>query len=449
MHISKWLVCLGLLLPSSLHAGEFQAGVARIAITPPVPFWLTGYAARTRPAETVRMELWAKALAIQDDRGGRVVIITTDLIGLPREISGTVAQRLARDHGLRRSEVLFSSSHTHSGPVIWPNLRVLFDFDETEMARVRDYSAGLTDALATVAAQAMANLSPAQLSWGQDTADFAINRREPTAAGFRIGVSPGGPTDHSVPVLRIAGMDGTLRVVVFGYACHNTTLGGDFYEVHGDYAGIAQLELEKSHPGATAMFLSLCGGDQNPNPRGTRELVEQHGRSLAAAVERALGGDLQNIRPPLETAYHVVNLEFAPQSRLAFLAEAIEGDKYPLRRALLILEAHEQGRPIQYLSYPLQAVRFNDNFTLLAMGGEVVLDYALRARRQFPGENLIVAAYCNDVSCYIPSVRILHEGGYEAVDSMIYYGLPGPFTEDVEETVFEGISDLLSRSAAK
>jgi hypothetical protein len=69
----------------------------------------------------------------------------------------------------------------------------------------------------------------------------------------------------------------------------------------------------------------------------------------------------------------------------------------------------------------------------------------LRARREFPDDNLVVAGYCNDVQAYIPSLRVLKEGGYEANDSMIYYGQPGPFTDDVEETVFRAIRDVLTR----
>ena len=122
------------------------------------------------------------------------------------------------------------------------------------------------------------DLAPARLSVGHGAVGFAVNRREPTPEGVKIGVNPAGPVDHDVPVLKVTGKDGSLRAVLFGYACHNTTLGGDFYRIGGDYAGYAQAELEKAHPGATALFVMLCGGDQNPNPRGTLDLAVRHGR---------------------------------------------------------------------------------------------------------------------------------------------------------------------------
>lgn len=443
MRSAKWLFYLGLIFSSTLYAADFQAGVAKTAITPPVPFWLTGYAARTKPADSVRMELWAKALAIQDNQGGRAVIITTDVIGLPQEISDTVAERLAKSHGLKRSEVLFNSSHTHAGPVIWPNLRVMFEFDDKELARVREYTAKLTDNLEAAADEAIKNLAQAKLSLGQGTADFAMNRRQSVEKGVVIGVNPKGPTDHSVPVLRVTGEDGTLLAVLFGYACHNTTTGGDFYQVNGDYAGAAQLEVEKAHPGAIAMFMILCGADQNPNPRGTVEQADQYGRALATSVEKALASDMKTVRPPLRSAYRVIDLEFAPHTRQQFETELQNTDKYRQRRARLMLEAYDQGKPVRTMPYPLQVVRFSEGLTFLAMGGEVVVDYSLRAKREFPKENLVVAGYCNDVSSYIPSLRVLREGGYEPDISMIYYGQPGPFAENVEEVIFQNIRDLL------
>jgi len=442
-----YALCFAMIAP--LLAADFKVGVARVPITPPVPFWLTGYAARTNAASSVRTDLWAKALALQDSRRGRVVIVTTDLIGLPREVSEVVAERVRKRHGLGRSQLLLNSSHTHAGPVIWPNLRVMFAFDAAEQARVVAYTRKLADDLTTVVGAALADLSSAQLACGHATTDFAINRRQATPNGVRIGQNAGGPVDHDVPVLRVTAPDGSLRAVLFGYACHNTTLGGDFYQVDGDYAGCAQRELERAHPGATALFLMLCGGDQNPNPRGKYEHVEQYGRSLAAAVDRVLAGELNPVRPPIRSAWRLTSLDFAPHTRETFETEAQSADRFRQRRARLMLAAYDQARPIRQLAFPAQAIRLGRDWTLLGLGGEVVVDYAHRAKREYPRENLVVAGYCNDVACYIPSERVLGEGGYEAVDSMIYYAQPGPFVATVEDQVFDAIHRVMRKAGAR
>jgi hypothetical protein len=423
-------------------APALRAGAARVKITPPLPAWLSGYAARTHPADAVLMDLYAKALAIDDGRGGRVVIVTTDLIGLPREVSYEAARRLGARYGLKRSQILFNSSHTHTGPMIWPNLKVMLDLNEPEQRRLAEYSSALTDDLVKVAGDALGALTPARLSYGQGEAGFAINRR--AARLSALGKDAPAPVDHSAPVLRVTREDGRLLAVLFGYACHNTTLTAEFYEISGDYAGFAQAAIERAHPGATALFLMLCGGDQNPNPRSSRELAEKYGEELAGAVEQVMRGSMSEVRGPVRTAYESIELPFAPHTRRQFEEEANSQDVFRRRRARLMLADYDRGAPIQSISYPAQAVGLK-GLTMVALGGEVVVDYALRLKREFPGEPLVVAGYSNVVMSYIPSRRVLDEGGYEAEDAMIYYGLPGRYTEDVEERVIGAAHRVLKK----
>ncbi len=169
------------------------------------------------------------------------------------------------------------------------------------------------------------------------------------------------------------------------------------------------------------------------------DLVAQHGQALASEVARVLATTLRPVRPPIRTALEVVSLDFAPHTRAAFEEESASPDKFRQRRARLMLAAYDEGQPVRRTPYPVQAVRLGRDLTLLALAGEPVVDYALRVKRELPGENLIVAGYCHDVMCYIPSRRVLREGGYEAVDNMIYYGQPGPFAESVEETIFAAV----------
>jgi hypothetical protein len=406
---------------------------------------MSGYAARTHPSEGVYQELWAKALALRDGEGRRAVVVTTDLIGLPGAISDEVAERVRRRFGLEPEALVLNSSHTHCGPAVGTGLGVLFDFSEQDRRRVDAYGADLVLRLVEVVGQALDDLAPAQVSLGHGSVGFAVNRREFTAQGVQIGVNPKGPVDHEVPVMTVAGKDGSLRAVLFGYACHNTTLGGDFYEIGGDYAGFAQAEIEKAHPGAVALFMALCGGDQNPNPRGTLDDARRHGADLAAEVSRVLGAALVPVRPKVRTARETIALEFAPHTRAAFEQEAASPDLFRQRRARLMLAAYDEGRPVRETPYPVQAVRLGDEVTLLALGGEVVVDYALRARRELGSGRLIVAGYCHDVMGYIPSLRVQQEGGYEAVDGMIYYGQPGPFAESVEETIVAAIRRVAER----
>jgi neutral ceramidase len=289
-----------LLLPLAAYsAGGFQAGVARIKITPDLPVWLNGYANRTHTSNHVMQDLWAKALALDDGKGGRIVIVTADVLFLPREITGVAAERCEKEFGVRRSQLLFNASHTLSGPAIWPKVHVLFDMNPADTEKTRQYALKLTDQLTGIVGESLRDPSPVALSFSQDEADFGINRRLAQLEKLYPGRQFPAPVDHSVPVLCATRPDGKLRAILFGYACHNTTLTGEYYEVSGDYAGYSQAAVEGSHPGAQAMFLQLSGADQNPDPRSRIDLPEKHGAELAAAVDRALAKPRRNLAGPL------------------------------------------------------------------------------------------------------------------------------------------------------
>jgi hypothetical protein len=213
----------------------------------------------------------------------------------------------------------------------------------------------------------------------------------------------------------------------------------------GDYSGFAQIAIEEAHPGATALFLALCGADQNPEPRGTLELAQEHGQALAAEVNRVLAGKMSRVRGAVRAAFQIVDLEFAHHTREMFEAKLQDSNPWRARHARAMLRTYDTGRPIRRYPYPVQAVAFGKDLALVALGGEVVVDYALRLKKELGSKGLIVAGYSNDVMSYIPSVRVLEEGGYEAAESMIYYGLPGPYRDDVEERVLGAVRKVLKR----
>lgn len=433
-------------------ARDVRVGVARIDISPTEPTWLSGYAVRVKPSEGAVHKLWAKALTIEDGRT-KTVIVTTDLIGLPRAVSDVVAARAAKEYGIERAHLLLNSSHTHSGPVVRPNLMTMYTLTADQSAVLDRYANSLVDKLVTLIGASLSDLAPARLSIAHGSAEFGVNRRVKGRNGYSIGVNRAGPVDHDVPVLAVHSPQGKLRAVLFGYACHNTTLPGEFYQASGDYAGFAQLAVETAQPGATALFLMLCGGDQNPEPRGKLEQAEAHGAALGAVVNRILDSRMTPVQPGVRAAWQSTEIVFAPHSREQFEKETQSTNKFEAARAREMLRAYDQGRPVRRSPYPVQAIRLGTAsgkpLALVALGGEVVVDYALRAKREYAGLDLVVAGYSNDVMCYIGSKRIIQEGGYEGLTSMIYYGQPGALSEEVEETIFDAIHKAMTRIGIK
>jgi hypothetical protein len=447
MHRRAWLMALAAIGGAAFAPRRtiWKAGVASIDITPGESLWMAGFAARTAPSQGTALPLHAKALALEDGRGQRAVLVTLDLLGVTARIAKVVADAVRDRHGVSRGRLLLNASHTHCGPVIDDMLSIAYDLSADQRAAIEAYSRDLESRVIRVVAQAFAALRPARLSWGQGEARFAANRR--------VQFTPDGPVDHTVPLLRVDAVanDQPPIALVFGYACHNTTLQADFTQFHGDYAGIAQAALERRHRGATAMFVAGCGADANPKPRGTVALVEQHGTALADAVDRAL----PTLRPitaqTLSVDYEIVDLPFAPTpDRAGWIAKLQDPDQYIRRHARLMLEILDRDGTLPAVQPdPVQVWTFGRDLTLIALGGEVVVDYVLRLRREYSDRPLWVAGYSNDVFGYVPSSRVLAEGGYEGGGAMIYYGRPGPFAPPVEELIHDAVQRILSRSPVR
>ena len=458
MQVHPLLVSLILLVAVSPSTAQekpetWKAGTAAEVVTPEGPMWMAGYAARDRPSEGKVHDLFVKALALEGPAGERLVIVTSDLISVPRPIRDNLERAVADRYQLPPAGLVINCSHTHCGPEIRTTRWSLDGLPAERLAAAQAYVEFLEQKLLMVVGRAIEDLQPSQVAYCHARCGFAMNRRTPSLTGYRNFPNPEGPVDHDVPVLRVATLEGKVRAVLFGYACHNTTLG--FYQFCGDYAGFAQQYLEQAHPGVTALFVMGCGGDQNPYPRRTLELAQQHGRSLANAVEAALETQPQPLTGPLRMAYEMATVEYqAPPSREEVEQQARSTNKYErLHAQRLLKQLDEDGKLREQYDCPVQVIRLGNRLTMVTLPGETVVDYSLRLKSQLTapdgrGPAIWVAGYSNDVFAYIPSRRVLLEGGYEAGGAMRYMTTvlqPGPFAPNVEERIVSKVLELNGR----
>lgn len=442
------LLALGPAVPAVVSAESrgqpsiWKAGAAAVDITPEGPVWMAGYAARKKPSEGVAQRLHAKALAFEDNLGARLVIVTLDLIGVPRAVRESVERQARARFQLRPAEILLNASHTHSGPA--PYARGVADPAYVDKAAA--YGRMLEDRIVEVIGAALARQAPAALHYTHARAGFAMNRRLRVGNEIRNSPNPDGPVDHDVPVLRVTGGDGKLQALLFGYACHNTVTG--FYRINGDYAGYAQAQLEESHPGAVALFLMGAGGDQNPYPRSVAlEQAVQHGRTLAYAVEAALSvAQPRPVGGPLRSALGTATLDFADITRADLERRAQSRDAAERTRAVELLGKLEAGTLEKSYPCPVQVVHFGTDLAMVAIGGETTVEYSLRLKRELGGGSaaIWVAGYSNDVFGYLGSRRVILEGGYEGYSANLGRH-PGPWATSTEDRVIAAVYEL-SRS---
>ena len=433
----------------SAHAADdgWQAGVAQRSITPPEPIWMAGYAARTKPSAGKVHDLWVKAVAFQDPDGRKAVLASVEVCGLPRDISNAIRDELKTKLGFERGQIVLASTHTHSGPVVGTNLQPMYPLDPQQQKVVDDYAVFLKKQVVAACAEAVQDLTSATISYGFGRCGFAMNRRENAerdSEKLRGELKLKGPVDHEVPVLRadLVYRNGKHQTaIIYGYACHCTTL--DFNKLCGDYAGFASAAIERANPGAIALYIPGCGGDQNPAPRRTLPLAREHGEKLAWSVASVLAGPLTVVAKDSAflSNYEEINLPFAaPPTREKLEADLKSKDGSTSRRAkMLLAQLDRDGKLTSVYPYPITVWRL-DTLTRVFLGGEVTVDYSLRLKRNLDSSRLWVSAYCNAVMCYIPSQRVLKEGGYEGATSMIYYGQPTVWADGIEERIIDGVA---------
>jgi neutral ceramidase len=428
---------------------EWKVGLAQERITPSQPLLLSGYAGRTKPFEKVAGELYVKALVLQDKTGRRAALVTSDLLGFPAAVAEPICGRIHKKLGLKRDEILLNSSHTHAGPLLRVKTMPVDAAAGGDSLRNLEYTALLQDKVADVVLRAAQQLEPARLSWGSGAIHFAMNRREFTPAGVILGVNPRGLADRSVPLLRVDAPDGTPRALLFGAAVHGTTLGGDNLQLCGDYAGFAQAAVEQKFPKTQVMFILGCAGDANPYPRGTMDLARQHGKSLADEVCRVAAGKLRPVTGPLRIAFD--RAEAPLQASLSradvekIVAEKRNAKAFAGKQMLALLDRGEK-LPTHY-PCPLTVWQFGDSLTLVGLSGEVVVDYVTMLEKALGPNQLWIAAYCNDVFGYLPSARVIGEGGYETRG--LYSGRAGWFAPEAEQVVVGRVRELAQQAGRK
>jgi putative membrane-bound dehydrogenase-like protein len=430
MNLLRFFALHALLLmavAAPLHAEPLRIGVAKQDVTPDYPIRLNGFAARKTESDGISGRIWVKALAFLDEREGPAILITTDNLGIPASIASEVAARLGKQVGLKPERLIITATHTHSAPMLRGVANPIFGHDlaPEEWEHIMRYTQEFTDALEAVALAAVKDAQPATLATAKGQAGFAINRR-----------TKGGPTDHDLPILVVRAPDGKVRAVWFSYACHCVTLSQG--QINGDWAGAAMEEIERDFPGAVALASVGCGADQNPNERNTLEIAAKQGREVADEVKRLIGGALTPITAAPTTRRAEIELAYdTPRTREEWMDLLKKGGQlaYYARLNLMRLD-HGEKLPTQQV-YPVQTWRFGDELAVVFLAGEVVVDYSLRLKREL--RKVITIGYANDAPAYIPSERILTEGGYEGAGAMIYYDRPHRFAPGLEQKIVEAV----------
>ncbi|HVT26585.1 MAG TPA: PVC-type heme-binding CxxCH protein, partial [Lacipirellulaceae bacterium] len=235
--------------------------------------------------------------------------------------------------------------------------------------------------------------------------------------------------------------DGKVRGIYVSYACHCVVLSD--YKISGDWAGCAAEEIEKRFPGSIALISIGCGADSNPACGVTGDKVEfahKYAGQIADEVQRLIRNKLVDVSGNITCQLNAIRLALRPlPSREEWMerAKSNQPEGYYARVQLARMDAGE-NLPTE-ISYPVQTWEFGKSLAMVFLSGEVVVDYSHRLKRELDASRLWINAYANDAPAYIPSERILKEGGYEGGGAMVFYGLPAPFAAGLEDKIIAAV----------
>ena len=426
---------------------QIWVGVAKVDVTPTIPVVLAGYGGRTKPYEAIDTKLWARALVIGKDEP--VAIVVLDNCGVTRKVTRNVRKILSRQ-GFKDEHVIVATTHTHNAPnlegyapILWQGRMTLAQQKETSK-----YTEWVTRKMAEAVIKARDSKFRAQLSWGQGRVTFGGNRRvirDGRWAGF--GFQFDAPVDHSLPVLVARDEQNRVRAVWANYACHCTTIGSR-NSVAGDWAGFANESIERQFTNSVSLVSIGCGADVGPQPSGSLEVARTHGASLAAEVKRMVEkNELEKLNQTPTVRTEIVDLPLEKPKPKSHWEKQAQTRSFERQLAIKMLsEIESNGKIADTVEYPITSWTFGKQLAMVFLPGEVVVDYSVRLKTELDWQRLWITAWSNGMPGYIPSKKVLMQGGYEADFSQTYYGLPGRYQPEVEDLVVNQVRSLVGQT---
>jgi neutral ceramidase len=448
---------------------KFSLSVSEI--TPQKPIFLAGFGDRTHKSEGVHDPVYAKAALLQANQ--TVLMITLDAIGSDRSFIIGIKNTLEQKFGLKHEEVLINFSHTHHSFALTgvdESLRVgtysiedgsVFNRSVKDFSEDESYYVFVRDALVRMVEDCYSNLEEGNLLLGRGTSNFAVSRRKLTAEGVKWAPFPGAEIDKDLFVLKLVDQAYQVRSIIYSYGCHPTSMSSDNYMISNDFPGRTSRYLEEMYPGVTAMFLQGCAGELKPAKSADVDRfkscslaeMEEAGIDLAQDIIGILEGEaFTQIRCSFQTIL-VDPLLYTEQTGIPFYEDIMNdpgvGD-FRKRGAQRTIQQIKDGSVKDRAPLYISIWYLDEETRLIAMEGEVSSEYSLLLKKMFPGGKTIVLGYTNGNYYYVPTRKMILEGGYEVDCNYCFGSFRGAFVPEIEDIILGQITkaDLMLRTQA-
>jgi len=398
--------------------GEFQAGAARIEITPPkdAGIRMSGYGGRDEPFEGVFDKLYYRAVVV-DDGTTQAAIVVGDVASIGSAFWKDVSARIEAETGIPRGNVLLAATHTHGGPLLAYHSR-------RPDANQQAYTDDVADRIVEVVRSAKQEMVPALMGVGTGQANINVNRRARLPdGGYWLGQNPDGPSDKTVHVVKFAAADGRPIALLINYGVHATVLGPKNLRITADVAGATSRYVEERFGDEiVAPWTSGAAGDQAPlyNAQDDLKWCRALGQILGDEVIRVAEGVRMSKRADLRALQTVV---VCPGKRAA------PGERFRGQGEYHYLDAE----PVEIR---LSVLMLN-HVALCGVSGEVLTMIGQRLKRESPFADTIMVTHCNGSSGYLADDAAYEQVSYEIAVTRVKSG--------AEDAIVGGLLDLLDQ----
>lgn len=382
-----WLIVFATIaFAAPISAAEFEAGAAKVEITPPPGFPMWGYASRKdKPALGTRDSLKARVLVLKTG-DAKIALVSLDLGRAPTRDSMARIRDTLKPDGFE--ELFLVASHTHHGPVIeietWP---------DKEKPYVRDLEAKLVNAIRA----ADAARKPAR--YGIASTEVPLNRN-------RQSKRPDAAADRELLLLRVEDLHGMPIAHAVNFAAHPTMLPADLMKFSADFPGTLAQVIEMD-TGAPCLFLQGAAGDMSPNSPGPDRTPEAFGKELATrtlVLARAVKCDKRGSE--LAARREEFAFKCVVDIRNPLIRGALDRAFFPELVSFFEREYADGVRPT------LTVAVLDGSVGFVGVSGEFFSEHALSLKRRARLPHLFFLGYCNDYQQYFPTIQAVSEGGY-------------------------------------
>ncbi|MEW6355221.1 MAG: hypothetical protein AB1696_02770 [Planctomycetota bacterium] len=435
-----------------------RAGFFERDVTPPVGCFLAGYPGRKGGSTGVCDPLYLRIVALEDDAGARIVLVTMDLLKLPKDLTWRTKAWAEKNLGLKSAAIILNTSHTHCAPGLfhqecypqWP----------LDVEYVRKLEQWFREGIRA----ALADLKPMRITFGVGEARFGVCRRQPDpelGGKMRLGVNEAGYYDPDLPVMTFYDEGAEQpKAVLYSYACHSTSRSGQL--ISADWPGVVSRGIKQVlGDDVMTLFVQGAGGSVMTRKREGGSKPEEfdaywltEGKKIAefATSDRMRDIKLRLIAVEKEFDIPYDMAKLPSQQELLDLCdptrETIPKELRPANPSIVRLWAQGIYEKVRTGALPkafrmhLAKIGLTDSIRIIAMSGEVTADVGRMVKDLFPDRQTIFFGYCSYTDAYIPTAAMIDEWGHEALASIYFHMRPAPFAKEIDEIIKREVRSL-------